>query len=285
VRAWAAVSAEAKTEWEARIVERRLEEAAQLAAESRYTADVRSRIEANFEKHAERVQEQIVVLETKASNAAVDISSQFETSMTAHAAILEQTSSEEKERADIESLVIKVRAHAEQAARARQSAEARIATSTSAHLKTVAEGRLAAAERKIAETRASLQRASVSAEIKADAEARLEQAEQIVAEGKVSMETQTYNEAFILFQNAYRIAQETQLFISAQQSFDSRIQITIPSIDVRMHKRTGAETNNEAEHNTQIDAEASGSTSTGTNNGSVKTETETKSKIEMDLGL
>ena len=294
VRGWAAVSAEAETEWETRVVERRLEEAARLAAENRMTADVRSRIEANFEKHAERVQKQIAALETKASNAAVDISAQFETSLTAHAAILEQVPDEEAERVGIEPLIIRVRAHAAQAAEARQLAEARIATSTDAHVQAVAEGRHAAAERKIAETRASLQRASV-AEIEADVEARLEHADQLVGEGEAKMEAQAYNEAFILFQNAYRIAQETQLFVSAQQSFNSSIQITLPSssLDIQISAGTQAESGTSTETNTEIETgsstevevELEGSTSTQTGSGTVESETEAKGTIEVDIGL
>ena len=53
VRGMIATSAEAKAEWEAKLAERRLEEAAELEAEGKLDADVEQELSAAFTKHAE----------------------------------------------------------------------------------------------------------------------------------------------------------------------------------------------------------------------------------------
>ena len=51
---------------------------------------------------------------------------------------------------------------------------------------------------------------------KAKAEAQLAVAATTIAEGKAKMELKLYNEAFILFQKAHRLAQEAKLLLEAQ---------------------------------------------------------------------
>ncbi|MDO8523411.1 MAG: DUF5667 domain-containing protein [bacterium] len=86
-----AFSTEAKAEVEADISERRLEEAAKLASENRFSDDARAAIETNFERHANKVEERVKELEGKGNGkAAADISAKFQVSLDAHTRILEK---------------------------------------------------------------------------------------------------------------------------------------------------------------------------------------------------
>ena len=283
VRAWAAVSNEAQAEWQTRVVERRLEEAETLAAENRLTIDARSRIEANFEEHADRVEERIAALEaSNNSTAAADVSSKFEVSLQAHANILERLrgDTEESVQAEIKPLIGKVRARVEEAARSRQNAEIRIATSTSADVKVAAEGKQKAAEHKIEEVRTFIERSSISAEMKAKAEAQLELAATAIAGGKAKMELKLYNEAFLFFQKAHRLAQEAKLLLEAQ----IRLPIEL-KIDIRANQETETHNAMEANEKTEIRVGGSSKTEAGMDGGNVGVESETRGTTEIEIGL
>lgn len=279
-RTWAALSPESKVEWQARVAERRLEEAVTLTAQNRMTADVRAKIEANFEKNAERVQKHIASLEIKASEAVVDISSRFETSLSAHAAILEQVPAEESTRVEVKPLLLKIRAHAKEAAKSRHDAETQVATSANAHVQTAAEGRLKAARQKIAEVQGFVENSSASAKVKADANAKLKGAQNALIEGSARASAENYNEAFLLFQDAHRIAQEIQLFVAAQQQLDTRIQLMISSIPMRIGEELETEDQGGASIETEVEHEIDVN-----ENANEELESIIEQKIKTEIGL
>ena len=86
---WLSVSEEAKAKWEAKMAERRLEEAEELSAKQRLDADVKTEIEARFKAHADRVAVRIDNLEAKENfEAASDVASNFEVALRAHERVL-----------------------------------------------------------------------------------------------------------------------------------------------------------------------------------------------------
>ncbi len=90
-----AVSPQADAEWHARAAERRLEEAATLAAEGKLTVDKKTRIEENFKRHADKVAARIEEFRARSNfEAQVDIASKFETSLKAHEAVLAKFSAD-----------------------------------------------------------------------------------------------------------------------------------------------------------------------------------------------
>lgn len=280
VRGWVAVSEEAKTEWQTRVVERRLEEAETLAAENRFTADARNRIEANFEAHAERVEEHIARMEANENlHVAADISSNFETSLRTHAAVLERLNAD----AEIEHLIVKVHARVAQAAKSRQDAETRIATSTSANVKVAAEGRLKAAENKIAEVRRFIERSSASVEAKTEAKTRLELAATAITDGKAKIEAEAYNEAFIFFQKAHRLAQEAELILQARIRLPVDVQLDIRT-NGKTRMQSDTEENVEREH-TQTDIRIRGSAETEADVDTRNVESETRDTMKVEIGL
>lgn len=91
-----AFSTEAKAEVEAEISERRLTEAAELAANDRFDDNARAKVEVNFERHAEKVKSRIEELRNKGKGkTATELSAKFENSLEVHARILEKLDGEE----------------------------------------------------------------------------------------------------------------------------------------------------------------------------------------------
>lgn len=96
VRAAVSFSVEAKTHWDTRRLERRLEEAEKLALKKEFSAEARSKVEANFDVYAERVERRIAEFEEKGNvQKAADLSLNFEVSLDAHEKTLEKLDGEE----------------------------------------------------------------------------------------------------------------------------------------------------------------------------------------------
>lgn len=286
VRGWVAISEEADAQWQARATERRLEEVERLVIENRLDTNTRGEIEANFEAHAKRVHERLGQLEANGNiDAAVDVSSKFETSLRAHTAILERLSREqESASAEIRPLLIRIRAETNTAAETRKDTEAKISARAHADVRTAAEGKLTAAENKITEVRSFMERSQVNAEAKVHAETRLAAAEETVVEGKTRIEAEAYNEAFLLFQQALRIAQEAKLLITAEQNLDIRFQLDIlPSFKSRTGTQSGGNTETDSDTESNIKLEGSVHTNTETRPANSNTETNSAIKVEVEL--
>lgn len=211
VRAWLALSAEARAEWEAERAERRLDEAAKLAAEGRLDAETRANIEARFEAHAERVVQRAERFEeSDRPIAAAEVSSRFEASLRAHEQVLLNLGAE--------ALGVTVGEKAREIASIRSRAEAGVAASADANAEIAAEGALRRAESSIEEARrfVSMHRERLGAEVSAKVEAQIVVAENLMVEGKAKLETGAYGEAFVLFQQALRTVREARVTAEKQ---------------------------------------------------------------------
>ena len=100
----------------------------------------------------------------------------------------------------------------------RTNIEKRVNAQTEIRLKAAAEGKLKAAELKIAEVQKFIDRnkAVLGATAAAEAQTKLDAASRITAEGKVKLEAGAYGEAFALFQRAHNTASEAQLLVHAR---------------------------------------------------------------------
>lgn len=225
-----AFSSEGKAGVHVDIAEDRLEEAEKIAVDGELKADVRAQLEENFEAHADRVTELFEKLLESDAAVAAKIASDFETSLKAHEDILAQLSvgsrddSEKEEIKKIESLV---KARAEVAESQREKAEAKLKTESSVEVKSAAEGRIGAAENKIAEVKKYLAsvKARLGAEATADAEARLVVAESTLAQANAQLSAQAFGDAFLLASQAHRIAQDAKLLATNRLELDTDLEI------------------------------------------------------------
>lgn len=288
-----AVSNEAQARWDARRAERRLEEAEELAARGELTSDIRAKLEAKFESHAEAFEDRASRIETKqGTESAFELHSNFEASLRAHERILAQISTDkEGVRDEIKPLLIEVKARLDTAAQERSDAEIKISNDTSAEIKVAAEGKLKAAEAKIEEARNFVAKTetSVSAETHAKAEAQLNLAEEVIARGKVEIENEMYGKAFASFQEAIRIAQEAKLIVETEDRIDVEIDLPFINFEASHKSEVGEEINKE--ESTETESENNSQTSSGVESQTeVKIESDSSNiegegKVEVDIGL
>ncbi|KKW35838.1 MAG: hypothetical protein UY81_C0036G0001 [Candidatus Giovannonibacteria bacterium GW2011_GWA2_53_7] len=230
VSALSSVSEKQKAKWEARLTERRLEEAGELANEGKLKADVATKIEANFKAHSDRVEARIKALEEKGNiTDAAELASRFETSLTAHAQIFERLKSktglteEEKEKIeDVETEVTTTLAETEEQV---AQLEDEIADTDQdvgeegeekyAKKERAAAGKLKAAEHKVNEVKRFLEKAEarLGAEAVGEAKVALATAEGLLAEGKAKFEAKEFGEAFVLGNKTMRAAQGAKLLV------------------------------------------------------------------------
>lgn len=97
VRAALLVSTEAKAEWEARRAERRLEEATVLASRGALSPEVRAELALRFEGHADSAVADVEMLEVEDAARAVTVATNFEASLEAHRAILNEFTDDSRE--------------------------------------------------------------------------------------------------------------------------------------------------------------------------------------------
>lgn len=283
VRGWFTVSEEAKARWESRRLERRLEEAEELALNGEISAEVKAKIEENFERHAEKVKSRIEEFESRNDfEAAADVSSNFETSLSAHEKILSGLLEDRKEAStSVRSLLEKVREQGKDAERKREKNEAEVSGESSVEVSAAAEGRMEAAENKIIEVRKFIERLReiLGAEATLKAEARLKIAEGLVAEGKTKLEAGAFGEAFVFFQKAHRVAQEAKLLIEARKDLEINVRIN-GGVDVKSEteKQEGDELNRKENENIDRNEDSLSS-------GSNKEERTDKSDDEVKTGV
>lgn len=217
-RAFIAFSDEAKASLAAELAAKRLEEAETLASRAEFSAEVRTRIEENFKRHAEAVSDRVARLKAEGNaSAAADVESNFETSLRTHERILARLSAE-GEAGVFTPILASVRARLSEAESERISAEATIRSSPD--IQAAAEGKLKAAQNVITEARRffSEERARVDAEAAAEADLKLRAAETALVQGKAKLEAESYADAFGFFQNALRLAQEAKTSVAIMSS-------------------------------------------------------------------
>jgi hypothetical protein len=229
VRGLFSFSEEAKAEWEARVAERRLEEAESLSSENNLSLDARAKIQENFTEYADRVEARIETLSAKDPEKALELAGHFEISLKAHSNILNSFAvlANTSVRAEIHKLSVKVDEEGRQAGGQKSEAEQDVRAEKGPEVQSAAEGKRTAAINKIAEVRKQIERIKIDfgAQAAAQAETRLKLADSTLLQGNARFDASAYGEAFILFQKAHSIAQEAQLLIEAKNEFE-RVQVS-----------------------------------------------------------
>ena len=226
VRAAIAASAETQARVDAARAERRIEEAERLDARGELSAEVAADLEGRFEEHARSMDNEIQRLEARGDlGAAAEVSSEFEAALRAHERILERLSDRAESR--IETILNRVRDRIRAVAEVRADFEARIQSEARADIEAAAEGRMHAAENKIREVRAFIERMEdrVDASSRAEAEARVDVAARLIADGEARLEAGEFGEAFVAFQEAHRTAQEAKLLLRAHGELGIDVEI------------------------------------------------------------
>ncbi|MDP3991606.1 MAG: DUF5667 domain-containing protein [Candidatus Colwellbacteria bacterium] len=232
VRGAFAISDEAKARLAANLAERRLQEAATLAAGGKLTVEAQAEIESRFNAHVEKFEEKANKLAAKGkANAAAELSSNLEVSLRVHSQILgnfaveteaeTEADADTDTRVEIRPLIKAIKIRIDTVEKTRANAETKVSAGLALDVEAAAEGKLKAVTNKIAEARRTIERTrgSVHASATAEAEATLKLAEEAMTEGKTELEADKFAKAFISFDRAHRLAQEAHLLINAAQRF------------------------------------------------------------------
>jgi hypothetical protein len=228
-----AVTQRSRIDHEQRLAERRLEEAEGLAIQGKLNSTINQEIEIAFEQHANNVAKELAAMrDASDSSAALDESSQFESTLSAHKHILSEASTKNgaTEAQVLPSLVAKIDANAKITAQVRVEAESRLRAKSDKE---------AAASAKTAQTEAIQVLEEVRIYISGnpkllDKEAEdtltmhMKAADTLVADGKKAMSKELYKEALLSFQKAERIGEEAKLFLRARKAL--KVQILLPSV-------------------------------------------------------
>jgi len=222
VQGWLSLSDEARANWETVLASRRLSEAEKLAVNSKLDAKTEAKIESNFEKHANKAQERIAKLADVDVKAAADIAANFQTFLEAHNRILMDisTSKDGDIKSQLKAIILKVKAETEDISDDRVKNEDEVKTGTD--VQTAAEGRLNAAENKLAEVLKFIEnkKADISADTMVQIQAQLKVATDLIAQGKVQLNAKAYSQAFTFFGQAKAKTQEIKVLIEAKTDFE-----------------------------------------------------------------
>ncbi|MBI4085452.1 MAG: hypothetical protein HY432_03045 [Candidatus Liptonbacteria bacterium] len=269
-------SSENRAAWETALAGRRLEEAAQLAAEGRMNAEIRAQIENSFDTHAGNARKKIADIESSGNiTAAAGVTSDFESILNAHSAVFARLVARSTSSADIEnenSIKAKIKAELDSVSKKRAELEVKISSLTEdgdeskADVKTAAEGKLNAALNVIHSVKSflDLKESQVGTSSTIEARARLTAAENLVADGNAKVEAGNYAEAFNEGNQAIRMAQEAKLLITANANLN---------LDIRIDAR--------GEEENEIHGNSSGSSS-GRNEGSRENGIRSSSSVNMN---
>lgn len=308
VRSALAVNDKDQAEWDAARAERRLAEAATLAAKGQLKADTQTQIATNFENFADRVSERVQKLEAAGeTEKAAEVSSRFEAALKAHEKILTSLSlraddlkrlKDEIEDRDEDHatstlavsstlgidpkillpLLNKVKLEIKSNTEVREDAEKKIQEVVKERAQEAAEGRMTAARNKLDEVNKFL----VSVKDRANAETykkaneRLAEAEKRFAEARKSIDEKKYSEAFIRFNEAHAMAQEAKLLVDLSVKLD---------LDEDVFKVGKIEVKNENKLETIIDGKKIKIETHIEDDGRQKTEVEIEPQEEKEIKI
>lgn len=291
VRSALTVSPKAKAEWEARRVERRMEEAEQLAAKAKLDAGARADLEQRLAVHTGRVNKQVDTMETDNDfESASDLSSRLEGSLAAHHDILVRIGStvEADIKSELDALETTLDNHTAVAGEARAKDERSFTSRSDDRLKNSAQAKMEVTGRLIAETHDVLAgETNGNAEAGTQARARLQAADEAYAEGRTELSAGNYGQAFVLFQRAQRGAREAKLLIRAEGRASDR-QRKNKGREVKVKDKTDIEVKVDADVNVDVGAQERVKADEGRNddnNDRRDTRGEGEGKVRLDLGL
>lgn len=229
VSGWLAVSDNAEARLQSRLIERRLLEAEELAAEGTLDTEAEARLRTKAKAHAEAFQDRITRLNQSGDVAAsAEVASHLESVLQTHGQVLTElkASVDSQTRELLDSLASEVHATAGQATTLRSQAEESIRADASANATGTAQARITAeaAEQRIASAQRHVERArsyytDVSGELRADVQARVEsliqESESALADAQAQFDAGAYTESFFAAQTAHRYANRAYMHTRA----------------------------------------------------------------------
>ncbi len=207
------VSDAAQVEWDARKVERRLEEALALAAADRLDGAARNQIEAGLERGIAEFSEHVGMILNEDPSLALAAKAQLEATLRAHQEVLDGLVRKDRE-SEAAAIADRARALADAVSSGRAALEAASAKETT-FLRDAASAKADVASREVEAARRALAKnygeSRVGSATEADAAAKLSLSAESYDAGNVAARAGDYPTAFAEYQNAHQFAKEARL--------------------------------------------------------------------------
>ena len=226
IKSAVAFSQEGKADAEINKAERRLKEAEKLAVRGHFNEELKSRVDARFQNHIEKMTNIAAELEAQGNiEAASELRAKLDALLEVHEEILVKLEEQRALKAEAKALVKEVRSDLKQRIDDNHEIKIRVETkikeNVAPRVKSAAEGKLGAAENKLAEVEKFIDK-KLGTDIDLDTatsssvSAKLDGARNAIDQGKVKMETEQYGEAFLLFQKSMFLSQQAKMLVHAQ---------------------------------------------------------------------
>jgi hypothetical protein len=213
-----AVTSRAQVSWDARKVERRLEEATTLAADGRLDPRAQAEIESRVDESLTEFARSVSNVRADYPDAAHSATADFEAALRAHQSVLARFGANEEEKGAKTDAVVAVAAHAKVAADNVATVRASLedeGEEKDSYFQTAAEAKADAAKREVTHARTLIEgvhaRENSSSQVEAQASASLAQAADAYAKGDLSARRGDYRRAFASYQDAHEFAEEAKL--------------------------------------------------------------------------
>ncbi len=277
---------EQKARWDAALEDRRLAEAEKLAAKGKLDAKAEAAVKARFDAEAQDYQKRMEAIAAKDAGSAksVEMASNLEGTLRAHQDIMGSMNASANG-GQMGGLLASVNTQVNSVAASRAALEAKFSSGTTA-TKADADARLAAAQDSINEARAyvSKMQASGSANASVNASASIDTAAQAMAAGQAAYSAGNYATAFLRFQDAQRMASETQATLSLRQQLNLGSDATATGTTQSqngMNANGSGNVQGAAQGKVGVDAQTNGSASGSDTHASGSS----SSGVKLNLGL
>lgn len=265
--------------------ERRIKEAEKLAIKGLLSEESKNKIGERFDTHVEKMSRVAATLADKGNvEAAVSLHSRLEAVLDAHRDVIDQLGDGEITKDDAEDLIKEVKNEINEKvtynAELKSAIENNIKTGITPIVKTAAEGKLKAAENKLAETQSFIVKnsAELSAEVKLKIDERILESKKAIADGRAKFEAEKYGEAFILFQKSIRLSQQAKTIAKTHIELED-------DSDDDDENSTSTESDDEDEDDDEEEDEDDEENDDSDSNTSTSLDIKTKTKLKLELDM
>lgn len=244
VKVLLALSVEEEAQAALDLAEERLKEAAKLAAEDKLSAEIKLELKAKFKQHARNAFAKIdLVKEDKKYSNASDLLADFEDRLRLHVSTLASVKAKSKDdrtRSEVAELVTDLEREIKLSSETRATLNAQVIVQPD--VSKAVEGKLKAVENKLDTTQKlfSNKKASLGVRAQAQVEAQIEAAKTKMVEGQAKIEADAYGDAFGIFQEAQKEAQEALIIIHEEETnidIEAEVNMDLKPVDIKVETK------------------------------------------------
>ena len=254
VRATLTPTSEGKAKWQARVAERRLEEAEKLALKKKFSGETQAQIELNFDEQAKIVQEKIARLKAEGNiEAAVELANSFQASLKAHEAILTQLDAQHEDKEAFDPLLEKVKLNTSVVSSEKEELDATATVDAQAELKLMAYKKQQIASDSIANAKQMLSTsANLNSELKVKVSTLLQLANEEFRTGNDQFNQTNFKLALSHFEQADTHAQSALIVIKTAQTLKLDVGSPLPTTNEDPKSAVDVQTNTETDVKSEI---------------------------------